>query len=345
MKAELINVTKTGIETYLLANDDGFSAEIITFGGRIHKLFVPTKDEQSIDVVAGFNDPEGYRTENPYFNAIIGRVCNRIGEGKFSLDGKTYELAKNDNGKHCLHGGNVGLDSRIWKCEKCEITNNVPTLVLSYFSPDGEENFPGNVNFTVTYTLKGNSLGIEYDATTDADTPLNLTNHAYFNLDGDFVTARDHVIFINSHLMTESDPDLITTGKILDVSDSPFDFSTPKAMGRDTGIDNELLKIARGGYDFNFVLEKNNGLPDAYAYSSVSGIKMTVFTDRPCLQFYTGNFLDGSVHGKIDYQYQSTFCMETQTYPNACNRPSFPSMILHAGEKFHSKTEYVFTIE
>ena len=311
MEAKKIATSATGIETYELSNDSGMSLQIITFGARIHKLFVPDRDGKTVDVVAGFDDPEGYRNDNPYFNAVIGRVVNRIGNARFSLNGKTYELYKNDNG-NCLHGGKTGFDSRIWTCENCSIINGVPTLVLSYFSPDGEENFPGNMKVTVTYTLNENTLGIEYFAETDLDTPCNLTNHAYFNLDGDFETAREHIVFINSHL---------------------------------TGIDHPLLKIARNGYDFNYILEKNNDKPAAYAYSEKSGIKMTVFTDRPCLQLYTGNFLDGSVHGKKDFGYQSTFCMETQGYPNACNVKTFPSIIITKDKPLSTKTKFAFEIK
>ncbi len=344
MEAKKIATSATGIETYELSNDSGMSVQIITFGARIHKLFVPDRDGKTVDVVAGFDDPEGYRTDNPYFNAVIGRVVNRIGNARFSLNGKTYELYKNDN-ENCLHGGKTGFDSRIWTCENCSIINGVPTLVLTYFSPDGEENFPGNMKVTVTYTLNENTLGIEYFAETDLDTPCNLTNHAYFNLDGDFETAREHIVFINSHLMTESDEGLIATGKILDIKDTPFDFSSPKTIGRDTGIDHPLLKIARNGYDFNYILEKNNDKPAAYAYSEKSGIKMTVFTDRPCLQLYTGNFLDGSVHGKKDFGYQSTFCMETQGYPNACNIETFPSIIITKDKPLSTKTKFAFEIK
>lgn len=341
MQAKILSKTSCGIETYLLEGDF-ISAEIISFGARIHKLFVTNKHGERIDVVGGFPTPEGYRKDNPYFNAVIGRVANRIANAEFTLNGKKHKLYDNDNG-NCLHGGKVGFDSVLWACEKCEVINGVPTLVLSYLSADGEENFSGNMKVSVTYTLENNALGISYRVETDADTPCNLTNHAYFNLDGDFRSVKEHEVFINSHVMTEVDEKLIPSGKILDITDTPFDFSKPKFIGRDTAVKHPLLDIARGGYDFNYVLE-NNDCPSAYAYSRHSGIKMTVETDRPCLQFYTGNFLDGTVEGKVNFGYQSMFCMETQTYPNACNIPSFPSCILRAGEVLTSKTKYIFEI-
>jgi len=341
MKAEL-KETRNGIETYVI--DNGIiSAEITNFGARIHRLYVPDRDGNKRDVVIGFDDVSEYRDkENPYFNAVIGRVVNRIGNAQFTLNGKQYKLYKNDNG-NCLHGGKTGFDSRIWKCEKCSTENGAATLTLTYFSPDGEENFPNNLKISVTYTVKDTALSITYSAESDGDTPFNPTNHAYFNLDGDFESACDHVVFINSHKITESDENLIATGKILDIKNTDFDFSAPKAIGKNLPSDEPLIKIARGGYDFNYILEQN-GKEAAYAYSEKSRIMMTVTTDRPCLQFYTGNFLDGSIHGKKDFWYQCAFCMETQSYPNACNISSFPSIILHAGEKFLSTTTFRFSI-
>lgn len=340
MLIKRIAVSKTGIETYELTNVNGCKAQIITFGARIHKLFVPDRNGKFIDIVAGFDDPEGYRTENPYFNAVIGRVVNRIGNARFTLNGKTYDLCKNDGG-NCLHGGKVGFDSRIW-----EAKIEGERLVLSYFSPAGEENFPANLSVKTAYSLTDdNSLKIEYYATSDGDTPFNPTNHAYFNLDGDFKSVSEHVLFLNADKMTESNAELIATGKILDVKGTPFDFTVPHEVGKYAGKNTPELKVFRDGYDNNFIINKDNGDVTATVYSARSGIKMTVKTDRPCVQLYTGNFLDGSIKGKFAFPYQSTICLETQGYPNAVNVPSFPSSILKKGDEFYSVTSYTFVVE
>lgn len=343
MEARLSGRSTTGIETYRLKNDMGLCADIMNYGARIHRLFIPNNYGTFTDIVAGFDEIDDYRTPNPYFNAVIGRVANRIGKAKFILNDKTYELNKNDNG-NCLHGGLSGFNDKMWKCENCSVIDGAPSVTLSYFSPDGEENFPGNLKISVTYTLKDNTFSIRYHAETDADTPCNLTNHAYFNLDGRFLTVRRHVVSINSHLITQPDSELVSTGKILDVSDTPLDFRAPKKIGRDCDSEYSLLKLAKGGYDFNYILE-NNDEPAATAYSNYSGITMSVKTDRPCLQFYTGNFLDGTIRGKKKFVYQSAFCMETQGYPNACNVPEFPSDIITPEKPFDSTTVFSFKWE
>ncbi len=336
METKFISKTDTGIELYRLENGNGMIAEIITYGARIHKLLVPDRTGKLIDVVAGFDDPEGYRNDRgTYFNATIGRVGNRIKNGKFVLNGKEYVLYKNDGNNH-LHGGKEGFDKKLWTAEIGEGTS----LKLSYFSKDGEEGYPANMRVSVTYSLtEGNALNIAYQAECDEDTLCSLTNHAYFNLSGDFKTVLDHDIFIDADTLTAVDGELIPKGEILNVKGTPFDFTVPKQLGKDIKADEPMLINARGGYDFNYVL--NGGEPAASAYSHSSGIKMTVVTDRPCLQFYTGNFLDGFV-GKTSYPYQSAFCMETQGYPNACNVADFPSAVLKAGEKYETSTSYVF---
>lgn len=340
MEAKKLGQSATGIETYELSNDFGMRVQIITFGARIHRLFVPDRNNKEVDIVAGFDEVEGYRTENPYFNAVIGRVANRIGGAEFFLNGKSYKLYDNDNG-NCLHGGNVGFDSRIWDCKSCKIKDGIPTLELQYISEAGEEGFPGSVSVTVVYTLTKTGLGIEYFAQTEETTPCNLTNHAYFNLDGDFETIKDHFVFINSSKMTAVDEKLIATGDFIEVQGTPFDFRTSKKIGADIQVKDRLFEIAGGGYDFNYVLNGNT-VPAAYAYSEKSGIKMTVITDRPCMQFYTGNFLDGKIKGKKNFGYQSAFCMETQGYPNACNIEKFPSIIIDRNKPLYSKTVYEF---
>lgn len=345
MSVKLIEKTETGIETYRITNKNGLYAEVITFGARIHRLVVPDKNGVFADVVAGFDSPEGYRGENPYFNAIIGRTVNRIGNARFTLNGKEYKLFVND-AKNCLHGGKVGFDSRIFTPSVPDENGN--ELRLTYVSPDGEEGYPGTLSLTVTYTLSDeNALGIRYDATCDEDTVFNPTNHAYFNLDGDFKSILDTELYINSHRLTESDDELICHGDIADVTGTAFDFSTPKTIGKDINAPHKYFENAHGGYDFNYVIDKKCDGKElcARAISHKSGRVMDVYTDRPCVQLYTGNFLDGTLPTRIRLPKQSTLCLETQGYPNACNVPTFPSITLKKGEKFSSVTEYVFSVE
>ena len=345
MSAEKISVGKTGIETYSISNDNGIKAEIITYGARLHRLFVPDKKGNPVDILAGFDTAEGYKGENPYFNAVIGRVANRIGNAEFTLNGKYYKLAEND-GKNCLHGGKEGFDRKIFTANlPCNKPN---TVELSYVSPDGEEGFPGKLSLTVSYTLTNdNALKITYKAVSDADTIFNPTNHAYFNLDGDFISVLNHELFIDSDTITVSDENLICTGETVNVKNTPFDFTVPKPIGKDIKIPHVYFDNARGGYDFNYVLDKsrNKKLPVAYALSHKTGIKMEVYTDCPCIQLYTGNFLDGTLPCRRSCGYQSTLCLETQSFPNACNVSSFPSTVLKKGEEFFSETAYIFSIE
>ena len=339
MKTTFVEKTEKGIELYRLENANGMICDVITYGARIAKLVVPNKRGELIDVVAGFPNPDGFLGDNPYFNAVIGRVGNRIGGASFALDGNRYDLFKNDGNNH-LHGGKCGFDSRIWTASVlCD-----QSLKLERVSPDGEEGYPGNMQVSVTYSLTDDdALDIRYEATCDKDTLCSLTNHAYFNLDGDFESVLDHEVFIDADYLTAVDDELIPHGALKDVACTAFDFSAPKKIGRDINADERMLKIARG-YDFNYVLNGNGYRKVASAYSQKSGVKMDVYTDRPCLQFYTGNFLDG-LKGKKTYGYQSAFCMETQGYPNACNVPSFESMTLKKGEKYESRTTYAFCLQ
>lgn len=339
MKTTYVSKSPKGIELYELENDNGVKAQIITYGARIAKLFVPNKNGEMIDVVAGFDTPDGFLGKNPYFNAVIGRVGNRIGGATFTLCGKKYDLFKNDGNNH-LHGGKCGFDSRIWNATILDGAS----LKLERVSQDGEEGYPGNLKVSVTYTLTNeNSLVLEYEATCDKDTICSLTNHAYFNLDGDFESVLEHEVIIDANYLTAVDDELIPHGELKDVRETAFDFTKEKKIGKDIKADEHMLKIARG-YDFNYVLNGKGFRKVASARSEKSGVKMDVFTDRACMQFYTGNFLEGIV-GKKVYDYQSAFCMETQGYPNACNVPSFESMTLEKDKKYQAKTEYKFSVE
>ncbi len=334
--AELLRESETGMRLYELKNAAGMRMQVSTFGARIVRLYAKNRDGIFMDVTAGFDDLEQYRDDHgTYFGAVVGRVCNRIGEGRFELNGVEYTLALNDNGINHLHGGDEGFDKKMWSVLDA---SNSDSIRLGYISKDMEEGYPGNLSVVVTYRLTAaNAVEITYDAMSDKDTLCSLTNHAYFNLDGDFESVLDHEVWINSSELTVVDDKLIPHGEIMDTEYSPYDFSAPKRIGEDIGDDDDMLLAARG-YDFNYVLK---GIKAATAYSPRSGILMTVTTDRPCLQFYTGNFLDGFV-GKHKYNYQSAFCLETQGYPNACNVPTFKSTVLKAGERYHSVTTYAF---
>lgn len=339
MEAEFVKTTKGGIDVFAIQNDDGMRVELITFGARISRLFVPDKNKNALDVVAGFEDEDGFMGDNPYFNAVIGRVANRIGGAHFVLNGKEYNLYKND-GDNALHGGKCGFDSRIWKGE---VVGN-DSVKMSRVATDGEEGYPGNLQVSVTYTLTNdNALEIRYKATCDEDTLCALTNHAYFNLDGDFESVLDHEVYIDSDYVTAVDDNLIPSGEIRAIKGGDFDFSTPKSIGKDIKSKERMIEIARG-YDFNYVLNGSGVRKVASAYSSKSKIEMSVYTDRSCMQFYTGNFLEG-LRGKKTYNYQSAFCMETQGYPNACNVPTFDSMVLEKGKTYSAYTKYKFDVK
>lgn len=322
-----------GIKKFALENKNFVKAEIITYGARIFRLVLPVGD--GIDIVAGFNTPVEFKGDNPYFNAVIGRCCNRIAKAGFTLGGIRYNLYANDGENH-LHGGKEGFDRKIWDAE--EVGN---TLRLSLTSPDMQEGYPGTLKVTVDYELTDdNELKLTYRAVSDKDTVCNLTNHAYFNLDGDFESVLNHIVTINADFITTVDDELIPYGDLTKVDGTPYDFKQPKKIGKDISAETKMLTAAKG-YDFNYVLNKAKDTPCATAYSQKSGVKMSVFTTEPCMQFYTGNFLDGIV-GKKVYGYQSAFCMETQNFPNACNVPGFKSTILKKGEQYFSATTYKF---
>ncbi len=333
----------TPVDLYVLTNAHGLKAKIITYGGIITELHTPDRDGKLADVVLGFDNLPSYLAGHPYFGALVGRVANRIAKGKFTLDGKVYQLAIN-NGPNALHGGLKGFDKKVWKAEPVEGTDG-PGVRLSCSSPDGEEGYPGNLSVTVTYTLTNqNELRIDYKATTDKDTPINLTNHSYFNLagpgPGDIL---GHELMLAADQYTPVDATLIPTGEIKPVKGTPLDFTTPTPIG--ARIDQ--LKGNPGGYDHNFVL-RSGGKSLALAarvHEPKTGRVMEVYTTQPGIQFYTGNFLDGKLTGKygVVYKKHAGFCLETQHFPDSVNHPNFPSVILKPGSTYAQTTVYKFS--
>jgi aldose 1-epimerase len=344
------------VKVYTLTNASGMELRVTNYGGIILSLRVPDRSRQLGDVVLGFDSLPPYATVSPYFGALIGRYGNRIAKGRFTLDGHTYTLAKN-NGPNSLHGGNVGFNKVVWAAEPFQKPDSVG-LVLTRTSPDGEEGYPGNLRVTVSYTLTdSNEVIFDYRATTDKATPVNLTQHSYFNLAAeDTSDILGSVVMINADSFTPVDSTQIPTGEIKSVSNTPFDFRTPIKIGARIEENDEQLKIGKG-YDHNFVLRKDgasdtdhDGTPGmtlaATVYDPMSGRVMKVYTTEPGLQFYTGNFLDGTLTGKsgIVYKRRSGFAMETQHFPDSPNHPTFPSTILRPGVGYHSKSIYKFSV-
>ncbi|MDB6037545.1 MAG: mro, partial [Verrucomicrobiales bacterium] len=324
------------VDLFTLTNGRGLTVKITTFGGIVTELKTPDRNGMSGDIVLGFDNFEQYAKGHPFFGAIAGRYANRIAKGKFSLDGKEYHLPIN-NGPNSLHGGLKGFDKKIWKAEPLE-TAEGPLLRLSYFSADGEEGYPGNLNVMVTYTLtQKNELRIEYSATTDKATPINLTNHSYFNLAGSG-NVLDHELMMDADHYTPVDETLIPSGEIKSVKGTPLDFTKAKTIGRDISQTPDYIK----GYDHNFVL--NNGGKSltfcARASDPKSGRIMEIYTTEPGVQLYTGNNLNGSITGinGVKYEKHAGFCLETQHYPDSPNHPNFPTTILRPNEKFQSTT-------
>ncbi|KAI9432506.1 aldose 1-epimerase [Russula earlei] len=328
------------VSLYTLTNRVGTAIKISTYGGTVTSWLTADKAGKQSNIVVGFDSLGGYLAKPPYFGALIGRYGNRIAKGQFTLDNVKYTLATND-GKNHLHGGNKGFDKVVWDAQP--VTDSMPSLTLTYLSKDGEEGYPGNLKVTVTYTLTDdNELSIEYNAETDKATPVNLTNHCYFNLSGDVNnTILNHSLWINADYYTTVDSTLIPTGELKAVKGSAFDFTSPTKIGK--GIDS-----VKGGYDHNFVLNRKDSslLLVASLADSASGRTMRVFTTEPGLQFYSGNFLDGKFinrDGKAIKQH-TALCLETQHFPDSPNEPKFPTTILKPGEKYHSLTKYKLSV-
>ena len=334
------------VDIYTLRNGKGAEARIMTYGGIVVSLKMPDKDGQFSDVVLGYDDLDSYVKKSPYFGALIGRYGNRIGGAKFTLDGTTYTLATND-GPNMLHGGLKGFDKRVWSATPGGSADG-PQLILHYLSKDGEEGFPGNLDVTATFTLThDNALRLEYMATTDKDTVVNLTHHGYFNLagKGDILS---HVVMIPADRFTPVDSTLIPTGVLQPVDNTPFDFRTATAIGARIGQDDEQLKFGKG-YDHNWVINKTMGdlTLMARVTEPTTGRVMEVWSTEPGLQFYSGNFLDGTITGKGGrvYEHRDAFCMEPQHYPDSPNKPDFPTTELKPGEVYHNTIIYKFSTQ
>jgi aldose 1-epimerase len=329
-----------GVEIYALINDSGLKARIMTYGATLVSLEVPDRTGKSGDIVLGYDALDGYIKNNPYFGSIVGRYGNRIAKGRFVLDGVAYKLATN-NGENHLHGGIKGFDKVVWKAEPVREAGAVG-VKFDYLSADGEEGYPGNLAVTVVYLLTNDDeLKISYEAATDKATPVNLTHHSYFNLAGGG-DVLGHEIMINSDSYTPVDAGLIPTGEIRPVQDSPFDFTAPQAIG-------ERIGRVEGGYDHNFVLRGGGGTCGLAARVAEprSGRMMEISTTEPGLQFYSGNFLDGTIVGKGGrvYSKHSGFCLETQHFPDSPNKTDFPSTILRPGAVYKSLTIHSFSVK
>ncbi|MEM6798186.1 MAG: aldose epimerase family protein [Planctomycetota bacterium] len=336
------------VRLYTLKNKSGMTVKITNYGAIITSIVVPDRDGKLADVALGYDRMEDYLSavDKPYFGAVVGRYGNRIAGGAFSLDGQTYSLATN-NGPNHLHGGVIGYDKVIWDVQPTDAVN---TLKLGYLSKDTEEGYPGNVRVTVTYTLNdANELTVHYQATTDKPTPVNLTQHTYFNLKGEGQgTILDHQLMLNAKQFTPVDETLIPTGELAPVAGTPFDFTTAKPIGRDVGQSQQQLEFGLG-YDHNWVLDRQgDGLQlAARVVEPTSGRVLEIHTTEPGIQFYCGNFLDGRLKGKSGkaYVHRGGFCLETQHFPNSPNQPSFPSTILKPGEIYDTTTVFRFSAE
>ncbi len=321
------------VDLFVLQNDSGMVVKITNYGARIVSILVPDKNGKYDDITLGYPTIDGYLTDSMYLGCVVGRYANRIGKAQFKLDGKLYKLAANDHG-NSLHGGNKGFSARVW-----DAVQQGDTLTLTYTSPDMEEGYPGNLTVKVQYILTNdNEIIMNYEATTDKKTVVNLTNHAYYNLHGEGNgTILDHFLEIFANQTTEIDSLLIPTGKLVDVKDTPFDFNTPHTIGERINTDNEQIKFGKG-YDHNWVLNKKEG---EFALAvrltdTISGRILELYTTEPGVQVYSGNFMNGSVKGKSGkpYEYRTAIAMEPQHFPDSPNKPNFPSTILNPGEKY-----------
>lgn len=343
-----IGITKTAwgksvgqeVDLYTLTNAKGVQVKISTYGGTVTSWVAPDKNNKLSDIVLGFDSLSGYLAKPPYFGALVGRYGNRIAKGKFKIDTAQYTLVTNNGANH-LHGGTKGFDKVIWQA--APTNDSLASLLLSYTSKDGEEGYPGNLKVEVRYTLTDeDELKIDYNATTDKATPVNLTNHSYFNLTGDASnTILDHQLMIDADNFTPVDSSLIPTGEIKTVKGSAFDFTTAKKIGRD-------IATVQGGYDHNWVLNKKDASLQKVAVltDSVSGRTLEVSTTEPGLQFYTGNFLDGTIKGRDGkaINKNAALCLETQHFPDSPNEPKFPTTILKPGQQYHTTTVYKLSV-
>jgi aldose 1-epimerase len=334
------------VKLYTLKNAAGMEVCITNFGGRLVSIMVPDKDGKMTDVLLGFDNVSDYQNISNDFGASIGRYANRINQGKITIDGVEYQLPQNNYG-HCLHGGPDGWQYKVYEAK--QLNDNQLELVLN--SPDGDSNFPGNVVAKVVYTLtEDNAIDIAYEATTDKKTVINMTNHAYFNLNGDpSVNSMNQILYIASDSITPVDSTFMTTGEMMSVAGTPFDFNTPKAIEQDvTNFDNEQVKFGKG-FDHNWVLNTKGDINKLAAKltSPITGITLEVYTNEPGVQVYTGNFLDGTVTGKkgIVYPQRASVCLETQHYPDTPNKAHWPSAVLEPGQTYKSQCIYKFGVE
>jgi aldose 1-epimerase len=336
----------TPMSLYTLTNRNGMSMKVINYGGIITSITMPDKNGEQGDIVLGYDSVENYLASNPFFGALIGRYGNRIAKGKFSLDGKAYSLATN-NGENHLHGGNKGFDKVIWNIEEAKVPQ-AAAIKLSYQSKDMEEGYPGNLNVEVLYALTdANELKIDYKATTDKKTIVNLTQHTYFNLAGPDRDILSHELVLNADKFLPVDKTLIPTGELKEVANTPFDFRKPVAIGKRIDEKDEQLKFGNG-YDHCWILNRaaDSLAHAATLYDSISGREVMVFTTEPGIQFYSGNFLDGTLTGKngIVYNFRTGLCLETQHFPDSPNRKEFPSVVLNPGDTYKSQTIYRFAV-
>ena len=341
---KMIDNTKP-VKLYTLKNKNGMEVCITNFGARIVSIMTPDKNGKMTDVVLGFDNIDDYINVPSDFGATIGRYANRIGDGKITIDGKEIQLPQN-NGSHCLHGGPTGWQYQVFKTNQLD----AQTIKLTVESPDGDNNFPGNVVASVTYTLtEDNAIDIKYDATTDQKTVINMTNHSYFNLSGNpSVSGMDHILYLAGDSITPIDSTFMTNGEMMAVAGTPFDFNTPKAISQDvTNFENEQIKFGKG-FDHNWVLNTKGDIRQVAAKltNPATGITLEVYTDEPGIQLYTGNFLDGTVKGKngIVYPQRASICLETQHSPDSPNKAHWPSVILEPGKTYTSHCIFKFGV-
>ncbi len=337
----------TVIHKFTLSNGNGMEVAVINYGAIVQSIKTRDRNDNMEDVVLGFDDLQSYIEDDSYFGGLVGRYGNRIAEGTFTLEGQKYTLAAN-NGPNHLHGGNKGFNKVVWEAEAAS-TEEAAAVKMHYLSKDGEEGYPGNLNTTVTYSLnEANEFEIEYEATTDKPTVVNLTHHGYFNLSGNCERSiLEHELYINAHRFTPVDETLIPTGELRPVEGTPFDFTEPTPIGARINEDNQQLQYGKG-YDHNWVLNEVDGTfkLQTSLYDPKSGRLLEIYTVEPGMQFYSGNFLDGSITGKNGktYQYRYGLCLEPQHFPDSPNQPDFPSTVLRPGEKYQTASVYKFSV-